>query len=78
MYFEAFDLIFNCITDRFDQKGFQVYRKVQDVLLKATRKESYAEDLDFLMDFYKDDFRSDILKAQLKSFAALAHERFAR
>ena len=33
MYFQAFDLIFNCITDRFDQKGFKVYRKVQDVLL---------------------------------------------
>ena len=27
------------------------------------------------MDFYKDDFRSDILKARLESFAALAHER---
>ena len=27
------------------------------------------------MDFYKDDFRSDILKAQLESFAALALER---
>ena len=49
-------------------------------LIKATRKDSYAEDLDFLMDFYKDDFRSDILKAQLESLAALAHEkeRFAR
>ena len=37
LYFEAFDLIISCVTSRFNQQGFRVYRNVQDQLLKAVK-----------------------------------------
>ena len=41
IYFEALDLITACITDRFDQPGYQMYRNVQDLVLKAAKGEDY-------------------------------------
>ena len=35
IYYEALDLIISCITDRFDQPGYRIYNKIQDLILKA-------------------------------------------
>ena len=40
IYFEALDNICTCITWRFDQPGYRMYRYIQE-LLKAARKEEY-------------------------------------
>lgn len=56
IYYEGLDLIIHCIKDRFEQEGYLVYQRVQDVLLKAPRHEEYSADFDFVTDFYETDF----------------------
>ena len=56
MYYEALDLIITCIRERFDQPGYRVYSKLQDLLLKCVNGKGYSEEFDFLTDFYEDDF----------------------
>ena len=46
-YFEALDLVVKCVKDRFNQPGYQVYRHLEDVLLKCVHGDkSYREDID--------------------------------
>lgn len=35
IYFEAFDLVINCIKNRFDQPGYLMYRNLETVLISA-------------------------------------------
>jgi len=64
-YFEVLDLIVNFIKDCFNQPGHGVYRQLQDLLLKAARRDFQAE-FDFITKFYGDDFNSSPLKAHLE------------
>ena len=41
IYFEAIDLIVNCINDRFDQQGFEIYQNVQNLILQVVNSEEY-------------------------------------
>ena len=66
IYFEALDLITACITDRFDQPGYQMYRNVQDLVLKAAKGEDYQDQLDFVTHFYSSDFNPQRLNMQLQ------------
>ena len=50
---------------RFDQSGYHVYSKLEELVLKAVNKESFEEELKFLIDFYKDDFNEGQLRVQL-------------
>ena len=54
-YFEALDLIVCGIKEHFDHPGYKVYSNLENVLVKAVKKENYDE-LKFVVDFYKDDF----------------------
>ena len=54
IYFEAFDLLMCGI--RFDQPGYRLYSKLEEVLVKAANKE---EELKFITDFYGDDMDSE-------------------
>ena len=38
IYYEALDLIISCITDIFDQPGYRIYNKVQDLILTAAKQ----------------------------------------
>lgn len=72
-YFEALDLVVNCVKDRFDQPGYQVYRHLEDVLLKSVRGDkTYTEDLDFVIKFYCDDLDQTSLSSQLETFTSFA------
>lgn len=64
-YFEALDLIVCGIEERFDQPGYKVYSNLEDLLVKAVKKENYDEELKFVVEFYKDDFNQDQLSMQL-------------
>ena len=66
IYFEALDLIINCITDRFDQPGFRVYRNIEQLILKAAKNEDYGEEFDCIVGFYDVDFNPALLKTQLQ------------
>ena len=84
-YFEALDLVGNCIEDRFDQPDFHSYRQLEELLTRTIRGENTQESFDFVAEFYCDDFDSfqlqlhlDIPQAafpsQLKSPALYFHD----
>lgn len=66
-YYEAVDLLVNAITERFNRPGFQGYKKVENLLLKAARGLDYREEFDFVIDFYGGDFNSSQLDKQLQA-----------
>ena len=41
IYFEAVDLIVQSITKRFNQPGYKVYLQLENLLIKAAKKENY-------------------------------------
>ena len=53
------------IKDRFDQPGYLVYRKTQDLLLNVCSGRPYESELDYVCNFYKDDLSKQRLQAQL-------------
>jgi len=65
IYFEAFDTVIARITDRFEQEGYQMYSKLEKLLIKKQ-----DEDLNEVFEFYGNDFEKDTLLAQLDSFHA--------
>ena len=68
LYYEAIDSIVSSLKDRFDQPGYGVYCRLEELLIKASCKEDFKASFDFVCSFYKDDFDSDLLCAQLKTF----------
>ena len=75
IYFKALDLIIAAISKKFDQPGFRVYRRLQDVLLKAAKGEDYNDDLEFITNFYGDGLDRARLKAQLITFSTTMMEK---
>ena len=70
IYYEVLDLIINCIQSRFDQEGYQIYRNLQDLLLKAVRKESYEDCFKIITSFYTDDLDPSQLRLHLETLSA--------
>ncbi len=66
MYFEALDLIINCIESRFDQPGFRIYQSIELLIVKSCKKEDTTAELDEVCTTYKDDFDKDVLCTQLQ------------
>ena len=69
IYFEAIDLIVNCITDRFNQPGFLIYQHVESLLLKAANCKEYQSELKFVLEFYGSDLDGSSLSTQLEVFS---------
>ena len=59
IYFEAFDIVIAQITDQFEQEGYQMYSKLEKLLIGKL-----DNDLDELIEFYGNDFEKDVLLAQ--------------
>ena len=70
IYFEAVDLIVQSITERFNQPGYKVYLQLENLLIKAAKKENYDGELQFLSTFYGADINKTNLQLQLDTFAA--------
>ena len=66
-YYEALDLIVNCIDDRFNQPGYRIYHSLESLLSKACKQEELVSDIDIVCDFYGDDFDKDLLTSQLQT-----------
>ena len=60
--------IVSSLKDRFDQPGYGIYCKLEELLIKASCREGFKSSLDFICSFYKDDFNSNFLCAQLVTF----------
>jgi hypothetical protein len=66
IYFECLDFVVTCIWDRFNQPGYAVLKQLEDTLLKAVKGENYREQLESVLEFYKDDFIPSNLTTQLE------------
>ena len=67
-YYEAVDLLLSCIEDRFQQPGYEKYKRLESLLFKACISEDIENEIAEVCQFYKDDFDSNILQAQLQVF----------
>ena len=76
-YFEAIDRVVNCIKERFDQPGYNVYRNLEQLLLKSSQRKDITAEFDYVSSFYKDDFQPKLLRAQLLTFG-IEFERVQR
>ena len=70
-YFEALDLITNCISQRFDQRGYQNYKFLQELLVKAVKGEEYLSELKVMCNFHGEDICESRLKTQLETLASM-------
>ena len=70
-FFEGIDRIVNGIEMRFDQPGFQTYKKLENVLLKAANKESYDDDIEFITQLYGSDLNLQQLKLHLNILSSI-------
>jgi len=69
MYFEALDYAVSSIQDCFDQPGFQVYKNLEELLVKAANKQDYSTELREVLTLYGDDFDESELATQLQIFS---------
>ena len=67
-FVQAFDLVIEFLSDRFDQAQLENYADLQDLLMLAANKESYQEKLNKVVDFYERDLDKDRLKHQMDTF----------
>ena len=71
-YYEALDLIISSINDRFDQPGYRIYWQLEDLLLKAIRKEDFEDCLTTITSFYHFDINTTQLRLHLLFLASRA------
>ena len=63
VYYEALDLVTTAITERFNQPGYKVYQNLEALVSKVRKGEEHDEHLDYVCEFYVDDFDKNLLKA---------------
>ena len=68
IYYEALDLIVNCITSRFQQPAYKVYCNLQNLLLKSVKKCDLQKSSNLLL-FNGSDFNKEQLQLQLSILA---------
>ena len=59
----------NSIKNRFDQEGYRMYCNLERLLIKAIQQQDYTNELDTVCSLYGEDFKADVLKAQLHTFS---------
>ena len=65
-YFEALDLAITRIQERFNQPGYDMYKNLESLLLKAVKQEDYSNEIQEVLSFYGDDFQEMDLNTQLQ------------
>ncbi len=66
IYYEALDLLIQGIEDRFNQSGYHIYCCLEELLVKAIKREVFEEELDKVMVVYGEDLNAANLKMQLE------------
>jgi len=69
LYYKAIDKV--AIDYHFMQEDFSIYRKLEQLLLQATKKEDYTNTMKDVVEFYKGDFNSSELETQLEAFSCM-------
>ena len=70
IYLESLEVLVKFLEERFAQEGFETYKQLENLILKAARGQDYSQELEFVTDFYGTDFSKDSLKSQLETFGA--------
>ena len=68
IYMEAIDVITGSIESRFNQKGYETYKQLENLVLQAAEGKDYEEELNFVTEFYGSDFNKHSLETQLLTF----------
>ena len=68
-YLKCLDLIVNAVKERFNQPWYAVLQKLEDLLLKAARKEKCDAEMAYFLQHYQDDIVASSLEAQLELLA---------
>ena len=68
LYFQSIDAAIATIEDRFKQADYNMYAKLEPVLLVAAKKDDYSSELQSVLEFYGDDFNRHELETQLQIF----------
>ena len=68
-YFAALDSVITCIKEQLEQKDYEMYATLEQLLIKAILGQSF--ELQKVIGFYHDDFNDDILRVQLRTLPAV-------
>ena len=71
IYFEAIDVMVNAIDNHFNQASFDVYAKMESLLVKCLNCQDYSTELHFLGTNYGEDVDVRTLNVQLEIFKVL-------
>ena len=67
IYYQAVELVVAFIEERFDQKDFEMFATVEQLIVKAANNVDFENEYEKVIAFYRDDFDASILKTQLKT-----------
>ena len=70
-YYAALDSVITCIKKRFEQKDYEMYATLEQLLIKAILGQSFEEELQKVIGFYHDDFNDDKLRVQLRTLSVV-------
>ena len=74
-FLQAFDMVIECLTDRFDQDQLEKYADLQDLLMLAANMKSFNDKLNKVVEFYNRDLDKDRLKYQLETFSTMFDQK---
>ena len=57
--------ILQAVSDRFNQQGYQMYKRIEDLIFKASGGEKYHEEFKFVTEFNDSDLPMYLLETQL-------------
>ena len=75
IYFKCIAVLANAIETRFNKPDYQTFLKMQELLLKGVKEESFEEELDIIASTYSDDVDVIALKSQLEFLPGIAERK---
>ena len=69
IYFEAMDLVIQCIDDRFDQPGYKMYSGLETLLFKGCKQMDYQDELHLVKSLYDKDINYQNLEIQFQTIS---------
>ena len=73
-YFEALDLIIQCIDDRFNQPGYRLCSALETLLVKGCKQVEHQDELNQVQKLYDRDIKYDNLEVQFQTISQSVKE----
>ena len=78
LFYQAIEIVVNCILDRFQQKDhIENLQKMKILLLKALCDEDFGHDLQQMFQFFSSDLHNFKLETQMKTLIHIVDEKQA-